>query len=212
MAIEVLSDLDLQEENIALDKLQTIGSQRILGNPSSAGSDNVGQLDVRGGLRLKTSPNRIELTSINQPTGTLQFVGVVAPATNTIIFVDGIADERMEIPNDTLRLIKWNAFLFNDSTDELLADTVGSIAGASQVQYLKIYPNGWDIGFSGTAYLNFNDVWNLVANTNPIVPQWRYNGSDLHQWEIYIDYTGGFNNMTFDVRLIVDVEYYDYPI
>jgi len=209
--IEVLSDLDLQENNIALDELQTIGAKRLLGNPS-AESDNVQQIDIGGGLELKSAPNKLQLVSVNKPTGTLRFEGVVEPATDTIIFVDGVTDSRMNIPNDTLRLVKWNAYLFNDSTDELLADSVGSIAGASQLEYLKIYPNGWDIGFSGTEYFSFIDVWNLVANTNPIVPVWRPNGINLHQWEIFIDYTGGFNDMTFDVRLIVDVEYYDYPI
>ena len=153
-----------------------------------------------------------ELAKGLKPTGTLQFIGVIPPATNTIIFVDGVADSRMNIPNDTLRLIRWNAFLFNDSTDELLADTVGSISGANQVRYLKIYPNGWNNGFSGTDFIFFDDVWNVVANTNPIVPQFRPNGVNLHEWEIYIDYTNGYNDMTFDVRLVVDVEYYDYPI
>jgi hypothetical protein len=139
-------------------------------------------------------------------TGKVRFEGVIEPATDTYIFVDGITNNRLNTPTGILRVLHFKYMLFKDSDNTLLHDNYEA------VQIEKINRNGTENKSSMTAgsISGSNLLWNETLQL-PFIPQFNFNETtgDL---DLFIDHTNGANDYTYDLRLIVDVEYYDYPI
>lgn len=140
-----------------------------------------------------------------ESTGKCQFLGVIAPATDTYVFLDDVTNSRLNTPTGVLRVLTFKAKLFNDSTNGLLVDNYSS------PQIEKIFRNGSVIKstLDGNALNVGNMFWD--NNLTAFVPSFNFN-TTTGDLDLFIDYTGGGNDYAFDVRLVVDVEYTDYPI
>lgn len=133
----------------------------------------------------------------------VQFWGVIPPATDVNIYIDNISNEKLNTPTGILRVVKYSAKLYNDSTNELIASSIGLNHN------IKIYRDGFSVEISENGSLASMNYWRTV--TESFFPGFTYNSTtgDLH---IFIDYTNGANDFAYDLRLVVDVEYEDYIV
>jgi hypothetical protein len=134
-------------------------------------------------------------------TGKVRFEGVIEPATTTDIFIDNIPNSKMVIPEDVVRELSSRTYLYNDTTNELIA--------SSKQTFALFYRNGADETMSGFGITDNMFAWNVDYNTLSFFPNTQWNPAT---GELYLNILDTDNEFTYDLRLIVDVEYYDYPI
>lgn len=138
--------------------------------------------------------------------GKCQFWGVIPPATDTTIFLDNVTNSRLNTPIDVLRVLHFKYKLFKDIDNTLLRDNYNNI------QIEKINRNGTvnKSSLDGNILNPVAPAWN-EALLNAFIPAFNFN-TTTGDLDLFIDYTNGANDYTYDVRLVVDVEYFDYPI
>ena len=181
-----------------------LGANTLFGNPTIS-ADAPTEITLGAGLEFDAGTLKVT-NSIPQPTGTCQFWGVIPPATDTTIFLDNVTNSRLNTPIDVLRVLHFKYRLYKDSTDELLHDNFAN------VQIEKINRNGTinKSSISGAPLVANNLLWNETVHLN-FFPRFNFN-TTTGDLDLFINYTNGANGYTYDVRLVVDVEYYDYPI
>lgn len=138
--------------------------------------------------------------------GTCQFWGVIPPATDTTIFLDNVTNSRLNTPTGVLRVLHFKYKLYKDSDNTLLRDNYNNI------QIEKINRNGTvnKSTLDGNIINQVPPVWN-EATEIPFFPAFNFN-TTTGDLDLFIDYTNGANDYAYSVRLVVDVEYFDYPI
>ena len=141
-----------------------------------------------------------------ESTGKVRFEGVITPATDMYVFVDGITNNRLNTPTGVLRVLHFKYMLFKDSDNTLLHDNY------DEIQIEKINRDGTENKSSmlGSSLNSSNLLWNETVQL-PFFPSFNFN-TTTGDLDLFIDYSNGANDYTYDVKLIVDVEYYDYPI
>lgn len=202
--MKFLSFTTLLDNDVALSEVQQISGSRLLGNATGS-TANVSQISLGAGLEFSGSTLRVN-SSIPVASGTCQFLGVITPATDMYVYKDNVPNSRLNTPTGILRVLYFKYKLFKDSDDTLLRDNYDNI------QIEKINRDG-TVNKSTMAgnVINFdNFVWNettLLAFN----PAFNFN-TTTGDLDLFIDYTNGLNDYAYDVRLVVDVEYFDYTL
>ena len=136
-----------------------------------------------------------------ESTGKVRFEGVIEPATTTDIFIDNVPSSKMVIPINVVREITFRTYLFNDTTNELIANSRQNVGLFNR--------NGADETTNGVTITDNMFGWNADFYTFSFFPSGQWNSAT---GEFYINILDVDNDYTYDVKLIVDVEYFDYPI
>jgi hypothetical protein len=202
--MKFLSFTTLLDNDVALSEVQQISASRLLGNPTGS-TANVSQISLGAGLEFSGSTLRVN-SSIPVASGTCQFLGVIEPATDTYVYKDNVPNSRLNTPTGVLRVLYFKYKLLKDSDNTLLRDNYDNIQSG------KINRDGTvnKANIIGS-FLNFDNLlWNETTNLS-FNPGFNFN-TTTGDLDFFIDYTNGANEYTYDVRLVVDVEYYDYPI
>jgi len=194
----------LLDNDVALSEVQQISASRLLGNATGS-TANVSQISLGAGLEFSGSTLRVN-SSIPVASGTCQFLGVIEPATDTYVYKDNVPNSRLNTPTGILRVLHFKYKLYKDSDNTLELDNWNNI------QIEKINRNGTvnKSSLDGNLLNQVLPFWN-TDTIYSFFPKFNFNNTtgDL---DFFIDYTNGFTDYPFDVRLVVDVEYYDYPI
>lgn len=202
--MKFLSFTTLLDNDVALSEVQQISASRLLGNATGS-TANVSQISLGAGLEFSGSTLRVN-SSIPVASGTCQFLGVIEPATDTYVYKDNVPNSRLNTPTGILRVLYFKYKLFKDSDDTLLRDNY------NEVQIEKINRDGTVNKASLVgSFLNFvQPPWNETTET-PFNPAFNFN-TTTGDLDFFIDYTNGANDYAYDVRLVVDVEYFDYTL
>lgn len=203
--MKFLSFTTLLDNDVALSEVQQISGSRLLGNATGS-TANVSQISLGAGLEFSGSTLRVN-SSIPVASGTCQFLGVITPATDMYVYKDNVPNSRLNTPTGILRVLYFKYKLLKDSDDTLLRDNYNNI------QIEKINRDGT---VNKSTMIN-SDVlqatsiaWN-EATIIPFLPYFNFN-TTTGDLDFFIDYTNGANDYAYDVRLVVDVEYYDYTL
>lgn len=203
--MKFLSFTTLLDNDVALSEVQQISASRLLGNPTGS-TANVSQISLGAGLEFSGSTLRVN-SSIPVASGTCQFLGVITPATDMYVYKDNVPNSRLNTPTGILRVLYFKYKLLKDSDDTLLRDNY------SDIQIEKINRDGT---VNKSTMVN-SDVlkptsiaWNETTLTS-FFPYFNFN-TTTGDLDLFIDYTNGGNDYAYDVRLVVDVEYYDYTL
>ena len=202
--MKFLSFTTLLDNDVALSEVQQISGSRLLGNATGS-TANVSQISLGAGLEFSGSTLRVN-SSIPVASGTCQFLGVITPATDMYVYKDNVPNSRLNTPTGILRVLYFKYKLFKDSDDTLLRDNY------DVVQIEKINRNGTvNKSTMDGNILNFvQPPWN-EATEIPFNPGFNFN-TTTGDLDFFIDYTNGVNDYAYDVRLVVDVEYFDYTL
>lgn len=203
--MKFLSFTTLLDNDVALSEVQQISANRLLGNATGS-TANVSQISLGAGLEFSGSTLRVN-SSIPVASGTCQFLGVITPATDMYVYKDNVPNSRLNTPTGILRVLYFKYKLFKDSDDTLLRDNYNDI------QIEKINRDGT---VNKSTMVNSNILYEVLPYWNQTVggtflPLFNFN-TTTGDLDFFIDYTNGANDYAYDVRLVVDVEYYDYPI
>jgi hypothetical protein len=122
------------------------------------------------------------------------------------VYKDNVPNSRLNTPTGILRVLYFKYKLFKDSDDTLLRDNY------NEVQIEKINRDGTvNKSTMDGNILNFvQPPWN-EATEIPFNPGFNFN-TTTGDLDFFIDYTNGLNDYAYDVRLVVDVEYFDYTL
>ncbi len=202
--MKFLSFTTLLDNDVALSEVQQISGSRLLGNATGS-TANVSQISLGAGLEFSGSTLRVN-SSIPVASGTCQFLGVITPATDMYVYKDNVPNSRLNTPTGILRVLYFKYKLFKDSDDTLLRDNY------NEVQIEKINRDGTvNKSTMDGNILNFvQPPWN-EATEIPFNPGFNFN-TTTGDLDFFIDYTNGSNDYAYDVRLVVDVEYFDYTL
>ena len=202
--MKFLSFTTLLDNDVALSEVQQISASRLLGN-STGSTANVSQISLGAGLEFSGSTLRVN-SSIPVASGTCQFLGVITPATDMYVYKDNVPNSRLNTPTGILRVLYFKYKLFKDSDDTLLRDNYNDI----QIEKINRDGTVYKSSIEGVALEPVNPPWNettLIA----FAPLFNFN-TTTGDLDFFIDYTNGLNDYAYDVRLVVDVEYYDYTL
>ena len=202
--MKFLSFTTLLDNDVALSEVQQISANRLLGNATGS-TANVSQISLGAGLEFSGSTLRVN-SSIPVASGTCQFLGVITPATDMYVYKDNVPNSRLNTPTGILRILYFKYKLLKDSDDTLLRDNYNDIqigkinrdGTVNKTNLIGYYLNFDNFVWNETTLLSFNPAFNFNTTTGDL--------------DFFIDYTNGFNDYAYDVRLVVDVEYYDYTL
>lgn len=202
--MKFLSFTTLLDNDVALSEVQQISGSRLLGNATGS-TANVSQISLGAGLEFSGSTLRVN-SSIPVASGTCQFLGVIEPATDTYVYKDNVPNSRLNTPTGILRVLYFKYKLFKDSDDTLLRDNY------NEVQIEKINRDGTvnKSSIEGSFLLFVQPPWNETTEI-AFNPGFNFN-TTTGDLDFFIDYTNGANDYAYDVRLVVDVEYFDYTL
>ena len=202
--MKFLSFTTLLDNDVALSEVQQISGSRLLGNATGS-TANVSQISLGAGLEFSGSTLRVN-SSIPVASGTCQFLGVITPATDMYVYKDNVPNSRLNTPTGILRVLYFKYKLLKDSDDTLLRDNYNNI----QIEKINRDGTVYKSSIEGVALEPVNPTWNettLIA----FAPLFNFN-TTTGDLDFFIDYTNGLNDYAYDVRLVVDVEYYDYTL
>lgn len=202
--MKFLSFTTLLDNDVALSEVQQISGSRLLGNATGS-TANVSQISLGAGLEFSGSTLRVN-SSIPVASGTCQFLGVITPATDMYVYKDNVPNSRLNTPTGILRVLYFKYKLFKDSDDTLLRDNY------NKVQIGEINRDGTvnKSSIDGNVLEPTNPLWNEALDVG-FYPSFNFN-TTTGDLDFFIDYTNGGNNYAYDVRLVVDVEYFDYTL
>jgi hypothetical protein len=203
--MKFLSFTTLLDNDVALSEVQQISGSRLLGNATGS-TANVSQISLGAGLEFSGSTLRVN-SSIPVASGTCQFLGVITPATDMYVYKDNVPNSRLNTPTGILRVLYFKYKLLKDSDDTLLRDNY------KNVQIEEINRNGTvhkSTMVGSDVLQNAGETWN-EASAGTFLPKFNFN-TTTGDLDLFIDYTNGGNDYAYDVRLVVDVEYFDYTL
>lgn len=202
--MKFLSFTTLLDNDVTLSEVQQISASRLLGNATGS-TANVSQISLGAGLEFSGSTLRVN-SSIPVASGTCQFLGVITPATDMYVYKDNVPNSRLNTPTGILRVLYFKYKLFKDSDDTLLRDNYNAV----QIEKINRDATVNKSSMDGEFLEPTSPFWN-EATSGAFLPLFNFN-TTTGDLDFFIDYTNGGNDYAYDVRLVVDVEYYDYTL